>query len=405
MATIEENLNIIETVKTNIRNSIINKGVEVAESDSFTSYPSFIDNITTGGSGGEGVESDIDKFYKSNGMQEYLSNKKADELKEIEDIKIVWKKYGITVDDTNYSKLPTFNSTITYLPKLNNITKNTIFQGYKYIKTIPELNPIESYTSFENMYASCENLEYIPFIDTSKVTNMYYAFNSCSSLKKIPNIDTSKVTNFNSCFYNCSSLKDIPELDTTSATSVNYMFRSCIFDKDINLNIPNVESITNLFSFGGANNVNLTTSDKLTNLDSAFWYTNYTKKITISNTSKVTNFDNCFKQCSELKEIGLLDCSSCTSFNDTFTSSGSISIISFVENSIKAAIDFSKTRNLTQESINSIVNGCATLSLSTNIYFNGYNYSGNTNNTTGVFVSEEQVAELTAKGWTVGFNA
>ena len=47
MATITENLNTIKTIKSDIKNAIITKGVEVSDSDSFTTYASKITDIST----------------------------------------------------------------------------------------------------------------------------------------------------------------------------------------------------------------------------------------------------------------------------------------------------------------------------------------------------------------------
>lgn len=47
MATITENLNTIKTIKSDIKNAIVTKGVEVSDSDSFTTYASKITNIPT----------------------------------------------------------------------------------------------------------------------------------------------------------------------------------------------------------------------------------------------------------------------------------------------------------------------------------------------------------------------
>ena len=48
MATIQENLELLKSTKNNIKQAIINKGVNVSDSDSFASYPSKIAQIQTG---------------------------------------------------------------------------------------------------------------------------------------------------------------------------------------------------------------------------------------------------------------------------------------------------------------------------------------------------------------------
>ena len=51
MGTIAEKLNYLNTTKTNIKNAIIEKGVEVSDSDTFRDYATKIADISSGGDG------------------------------------------------------------------------------------------------------------------------------------------------------------------------------------------------------------------------------------------------------------------------------------------------------------------------------------------------------------------
>ena len=65
-----------------------------------------------------------------------------------------------------------------------------------------------------------DRIIYLPKIDTSNVTDMYYYFN-CKYMVGMPQIDTSNATDLSELFYDCYSLTTIPELDFSSATEVS----------------------------------------------------------------------------------------------------------------------------------------------------------------------------------------
>lgn len=52
MGTIADKLNYLNTTKTNIKNAIIEKGVEVSDNDTFRSYATKIGEISSGGGDG-----------------------------------------------------------------------------------------------------------------------------------------------------------------------------------------------------------------------------------------------------------------------------------------------------------------------------------------------------------------
>ena len=52
MGTIADKLNYLNTTKMNIKNAIIEKGVEVSDSDTFRDYATKISDISSGGGDG-----------------------------------------------------------------------------------------------------------------------------------------------------------------------------------------------------------------------------------------------------------------------------------------------------------------------------------------------------------------
>lgn len=72
----------------------------------------------------------------------------------------------------------------------------------------------------DNIQTYKDRIVYLPKIDTSGVTDMYYYF-GCKYMVGMPQIDTSNVTDFSELFYECYSLAAIPELDFSNATKIS----------------------------------------------------------------------------------------------------------------------------------------------------------------------------------------
>ena len=82
-------------------------------------------------------------------------------------------------------------------------------------------------TSMEYFFSYC-NLEELPQIDTSNVTNMSYMFsNSSAKTLDLSSFDTSKVTDMNGMFQGCENLIEIPYFDMSNIQHVNEMFQTC----------------------------------------------------------------------------------------------------------------------------------------------------------------------------------
>ena len=183
MGTTADKLNKLKETKQAIKTAIVNKGVEVTDTDTFASYASKIDSIQTGGSGGG--------FVIPNGVKLAYSTVIPDNID--------------TNNVTDMSYMFKYCSRLTAIPSID--TNNVTNMSY--------------------IFDSCSNLTTIPLLNTSNVTNMSGMFGSCTKLVTIPLIDTSNVTNMESMFYNCSSLTTIPQLDVSKVTNVGGIFTYC----------------------------------------------------------------------------------------------------------------------------------------------------------------------------------
>lgn len=111
-------------------------------------------------------------------------------------------------------------------PKIN-IQDEGIFFSNSTFTRVPEWADWSGIKSFSNMFSACKNLELIPLIDTSKVTNMYQAFYNCINITTIPQLDMSNVTQMSYMFSGCSKLISVPALNVGSVTTaITYLFGS-----------------------------------------------------------------------------------------------------------------------------------------------------------------------------------
>lgn len=150
MGTINDKINYLNETKQAFKNSLQNKGIEVADTDTFRSYVEKIDGMEVGEMGAICI---IDQSI----------------LKSGENIR----------------------SSIVEIKNINTT-------GIK---------------SFVAMFSSLPGITTIPKIDTSGADTMERAFYGCSSLITIPKIDASKVENVKNIFASCPSLGNIEGLE------------------------------------------------------------------------------------------------------------------------------------------------------------------------------------------------
>ena len=112
---------------------------------------------------------------------------------------------------------------VNVIPKVNP-QKEGLRLGYSTFTEVPEWVDFEGVTDMSNMFNSCNNLQTIPLIDTSKVENMSYMFSNCG-IQTIPLLDTSNVSSAYNMFYYCGSLKTLPNnFNFGKCTNLSEMF-------------------------------------------------------------------------------------------------------------------------------------------------------------------------------------
>ena len=202
--SITNKLTYLEDTKTQIKEAIKAKGVEVSDNDTFRSYASKIGDIQTGGSGDcvAGVCFD-DIGYTT--TPQYMVDGVAYALQ----IKNTWNASVTNRKFTN-------DTNLIYFPQVDvsNITAATqMFSGCRLLQYVPSLNISSKVISLYGMFYDCNSLALIDLSewDTSHVTNMNSMFNTCESLVSIDlsGWDTSKVTTMSTLFSNCTKLEKV----------------------------------------------------------------------------------------------------------------------------------------------------------------------------------------------------
>ena len=124
---------------------------------------------------------------------------------------------------------------------------SSMFNGCRNLQEVPQLDT-SNVTNMEAMFSSCNNLRTISQLNTSKVTNMGGMFFACNRLQSIPMFDTSNVTFMDTMFDNCSTLQTVPQLNTGNVTSMGGMFNACTNLVSIpRLDMRKARSVTTMF--------------------------------------------------------------------------------------------------------------------------------------------------------------
>lgn len=232
-------------------------------------------------------------------------------------------------------------------------------------------------TSYQNLYGIL-NMKYVPYNNNMKL------FNNNVELREI-NVDTSSWGTLNQGFRNCYFLTKINEGNIVDCSGmgpngiISNTFYGCSSLEEVNLiNIPDrAIDCSSLFSL--APNI---IPDKI-------------KKITFSPKLKVTRITLGFNGRYSLQTIvGELDFSECESNQQQNPFNGCTSLIEvrFTPESIKQNISFTQSSQLSDESIQSILDGLATVSTTRTLSLNSAVYAK---------LTEEQKQSATDKGWTI----
>ena len=237
MATIAENLTLLESTKANIKQAIVNKGVSVSDTDTFASYADKIGQIS-GGSSATALDFGSINYayaptYLKNGLDAsvaYLNN---------------WTGNNFNSD-----------SELMFMPKVE-IEDSEPVQMYQIVNTFPKL------LIFPDIDFKHKDINGYQFMGYSKAVSIHlkninftgsltYLFAECDNLSDLTfsglTID-SDVTNASHCFQKCLKLTTVPDLFNgaqTSLSDLNYMFQGCQNMTTIDLSSWKFGQVTNM---------------------------------------------------------------------------------------------------------------------------------------------------------------
>ena len=213
-----------------------------------------------------------------------------------------------------------------------------------------------------------------------------------------------KITNASSLFYGAKSFPTKAVVNLPNATNIGLAFsewdsNSIPMVEEIIVNAPNVSNSVkdNTDSVFGMNKciekVVLNIPNETKYLYKAFTNCSASEIVLNFSTKNVVQYDYAFRQCSGLKKIiGVLDFSSATNVTNMFLSCTNLEEVTFAPNTLSISISLANSSKLSTESVQSIIDGLATVETAQNLTLH-----------TSVFdkLTEEQFLTIQAKNWNV----
>ena len=286
---------------------------------------------------------------------------------------------------------------LVFFPLIDLTDWSANFSDMKNLMYVPALD-LSYRDNLRHFFQRCSRLQFLDCANwnTSNVTEMQYLFSECTFLKNIDcaNWNTANVNNMNSLFNQCNSLEniDIKGWRTSNVKNMSYMFAYCKALKSLDLSGWDVSNVTT-FNYMFANMSSLET------LNISNW-----------DTSNVTDFSSMFYVTSSMKylNLGNLTMAKCTSASNMFGSTSNLR--DFIWNNLG---DGENVTTLTISNANLGVNDStypnARQHLTDTFVSNSYDRATagyapcklSLNKTTKALFTEEEIAAMTAKGYTI----
>lgn len=270
MSTLQENLDRIKKAKSAIKDAIIQKGIDVTDTEKIETYADKILQIKSGG-GTEIPEFDPDgpltiycfddwgdayvsfdaqyvnyvTQYSTDGTTwKSYSNRQDINLKKGEYVQFKCSFQRNTTDTTRFTMKNGLFNLYGNITSLNNY-KTTVIDTSPYIGLFSGTNVYDcsklnlsnvltaKSNTYKNLFNSCIYLAFAPALPaTTLKTQCYYGmFQNCTSLTKAPALPaTTLITQcYTYMFQNCTSLTTIPKLpaQTLKMECYAYMFQNC----------------------------------------------------------------------------------------------------------------------------------------------------------------------------------
>lgn len=243
MATIAENLTLLESTKANIKQAIVNKGVSVSDTDTFASYADKIGQISGGSSAAALDFGSINYAYAptnlKNGLDAsvaYLNKWTGNHFPLDSELMFMPKVEIIDSEPIDIDQVGIYFPKLLIFPDID--FKHKDINGYQFMggsKAISiHLKNINFTGSLQSLFEGCDNLSDLTYsgltID-SDVTNASNCFMQCS-LTAVPDLFNGAqtgLTNLSSMFANCSNITtiDLSSWKFGQVTNMSNMFSGC----------------------------------------------------------------------------------------------------------------------------------------------------------------------------------
>ena len=240
----------------------------------------------------------------------------------------------------------------------------------------------EKFTSAENMFGNCKQITELNLqnANTKNVTTMYNMFQYCEKLISLDlsGLNTSSVTDMQRMFYTCRELSflDVSNFDTSKVTDMYSMFANCYKLQNIDVSNFDTSKVTDMSSmFSGIGN-----------------------KATENLSLDISNFNM-----EKVKNIGYFLNALSTLINLKFGRNLGKAYTQKTENYSSYKLDLSNSKNLTYESLMSVINNLYDLNLSYDVANGGtlYRQSLVLGSTNLAKLTADEIAIATNKGWNV----
>ena len=245
MSTIKENLDRIKNAKSAIKNAIIQKGIEVTDTERIETYADKILQIKTGG-GAEIPEFDPDGpltiycFDDWGDAYVKFSNNYQESTIQYSTDGSTWKTYTDETIKLTKGQCVQFKGVITKYAQSNHfstfILKNGLFNLYGNLTSLDNyISTFNGGYKYNHMFENTNVYDCSMFntgIKSQTGSNVFeYMFSNCVNLIKAPQLPTTTLATYcySSMFYGCSSLTTIPDLPATILADHCYsqMFKNC----------------------------------------------------------------------------------------------------------------------------------------------------------------------------------
>lgn len=239
MSTVAEEIQRLKQAKSDIKTSLINKGVAVDDAATLDAYPGLIDSIQTGGS--------TTTVYKlKNGTK--LGNSTF----------TVWNgQYDLSEiqDFSNFFSGVPLTEVIKEIDLSNCTREFSMFKGTNLSKiddTNFKLIGTDKMVNYRSFFADCVELDWMnATIDCSGASNLFSMFRNCTGLRQVYGIkNTQNVTNMPYMFYGCNNFDEFKcdeSFVTDSVTDITQMFYYSTVTSLPKWNFSNVTGYTGAF--------------------------------------------------------------------------------------------------------------------------------------------------------------